>query len=40
MDPVLVALALFAIAGGGVCVVDALIIRRLRRQRDFPRDQP
>ena len=32
MDPVLVALALFVVAGGGVCVIDALIIRRLRRQ--------
>jgi len=39
MDPVLVALALFAIAGGGVCVIDALIIRRLRRQREDRRDQ-
>ena len=31
-DPVAVALLLFVVAGGGICVIDALIIRRLRRQ--------
>ena len=38
-DPVAVALLLFVIAGGGICVIDALIIRRLRRQKDVPKDE-
>jgi hypothetical protein len=32
-EPILVILALFAIAGGGIIVIDALIIRRIRRGR-------
>ena len=31
MEAVLVVLVLFAIAGGGIIVIDALIIRRIRR---------
>ena len=31
-DPLIVVLALFAVAGGGIIVVDAFIIRRLRRK--------
>jgi hypothetical protein len=38
-DPVAVALLLFVIAGGGICVIDALIIRRLRRMKGPNKDQ-
>jgi hypothetical protein len=31
-DALIVILALFAVAGGGIVVLDALIIRRLRRK--------
>lgn len=31
-DALFVVLALFAVAGGGIIVLDALIIRRLRRR--------
>lgn len=34
IDPVLALLLLFAIGGGGIIVIDAFIIRRLRRHRD------
>ena len=33
-DGLLVVLALFALAGGGIIVIDSLIIRRLRRGKD------
>ena len=33
-DALLVVLGLFALAGGGIIVIDSLIIRRLRRGRD------
>jgi hypothetical protein len=32
------AVLLFLIAGGGIIAVDGLIIRRLRRQKDSPKD--
>jgi hypothetical protein len=32
------ALLLFLIAGGGIVLIDALIIRRLRRSRDSTKD--
>jgi hypothetical protein len=32
MEGLFVILVLFAIAGGGIIVIDALIIRRLRRR--------
>jgi hypothetical protein len=34
MDPIFVIIGLFAIAGGGIVVIDTLIIRRLRRGSD------
>jgi hypothetical protein len=33
VDPLIVILGLFAVAGGGIIVLDAVIIRRLRRRR-------
>jgi hypothetical protein len=32
-DALIVILALFAVAGGGIIVLDAFIIRRLRRKQ-------
>jgi hypothetical protein len=34
------AVVLFLVAGGGILVIDALIIRRLRRSKDSHRDEP
>jgi len=40
MDELFVVAVLFLIAGGGIIVIDALIIRRLRRQAKSCRDEP
>jgi hypothetical protein len=32
VDPLIVILGLFAVAGGGIIVLDAFIIRRLRKR--------
>jgi hypothetical protein len=39
-DAILAVVVLFLIAGGGIVVIDAFIIRRLREGRDAHRDEP
>lgn len=39
MSDVAVVLLLFAIAGGGIIVVDAMVIRKIRRMRDEGEDE-
>jgi hypothetical protein len=39
-EGILAVAVLFLIAGGGIIVIDALIIRRLRRQAKSRRDEP
>lgn len=38
MEALLVVLALFVLAGGGIIVLDALIIRKLRQGKGADRD--
>ena len=39
-DLVAGAIILFVIAGGGIVVIDALLIRRIRRMKDSHKDEP
>ena len=39
-DLVAGAIVLFLVAGGGIVVIDALLIRRIRRMRDSTKDEP
>ncbi len=39
MEGLIGAIVMFVVAGGGIIVIDAFIIRRLRRSKDTTRDE-